>query len=272
MQAYDIAMLVVLLGTTFFGFWKGMAWQLASLGSIVLSYFAALNFSNVLAPYIAAEAPWNKFVAMLIIYLVVAAGIWIAFRMVAAAIDRVKLQEFDRQVGAMFGAVKGVLLCLSITFFAVSLSQAARDHIMHTKSGYYAAWALDQAHLIMPEELHAVLGPYIHELDGALPGDYQRQGHQDHDHGAPSTPAQPNSVWPPIPNTASNPGGYSAAPSWPAPANNWPQTQPGNSTTSATPNNQPWPNSPQVIQDLRRVAEQVSPWFETPAQPPRNVR
>ena len=33
-----------------FGFWKGMAWQLASLASLVVSYIAALQFSERLAP------------------------------------------------------------------------------------------------------------------------------------------------------------------------------------------------------------------------------
>ena len=30
MEPYDICMIVVLVGTTVFGAWKGMAWQVAS--------------------------------------------------------------------------------------------------------------------------------------------------------------------------------------------------------------------------------------------------
>ena len=41
MQSYDIFMLAVLVITTIWGLWKGLAWQLASLGSIFLSYFVA---------------------------------------------------------------------------------------------------------------------------------------------------------------------------------------------------------------------------------------
>ena len=43
MQTYDMLMLVVLVGATVFGFWKGMAWQIASLASLVVSYFASLQ-------------------------------------------------------------------------------------------------------------------------------------------------------------------------------------------------------------------------------------
>ena len=35
MELYDICMLVVLVGTTVFGAWKGMAWQVASSASLV---------------------------------------------------------------------------------------------------------------------------------------------------------------------------------------------------------------------------------------------
>ena len=37
MEWYDLLMIAVLAGTTVFGFMKGMAWQIASLGSLVLS-------------------------------------------------------------------------------------------------------------------------------------------------------------------------------------------------------------------------------------------
>ena len=71
MELYDIVMLVVLAGATIFGAMKGMAWQVASLASLVLSYFAALRFSDSLAPHFGDEAPWNRFVAMLVIYIAV---------------------------------------------------------------------------------------------------------------------------------------------------------------------------------------------------------
>jgi membrane protein required for colicin V production len=154
-----------------------MAWQIASLASLTLSYVAAMQFGPALAPHIAAEAPWNKFGGMLVVYLGTSLAIWIAFRAVAAFIDRVKLEEFDRQVGALFGAAKGVLFCLCITFFAVSLSTYAREEIMKTKSGHAAAWLMDKAEPIIPEELHVMLEPYIHELDDALPAD-QRNPHR----------------------------------------------------------------------------------------------
>ena len=107
MSSYDILMIVVIIGSIAFGAWKGMAWQLASLGSLVLSYFMALQFSDKLAPSISMEAPWNRVAAMLILYACTAAAVWIVFRFVAKVIDGIKLREFDRQLGALFGGLKG---------------------------------------------------------------------------------------------------------------------------------------------------------------------
>ncbi|MBI1901673.1 MAG: CvpA family protein [Planctomycetia bacterium] len=168
MIAYDILMLVVVVGYTIFGAVKGMAWQVATLCSIVVSYFAALKFSDPLAPLLSKEAPWNRFLAMLIIFLVTSLVIWFIFRAVSKFIERVKLKDFDRQVGALFGLFKGALACVAITFFAVTLSQAAREAVLKSQSGYYIAVLLNKADPVMPEQLHELLGPYVHQLQEKL--------------------------------------------------------------------------------------------------------
>ena len=56
METYDICMIVVLVGATIFGAWKGMAWQVASTASLVVSYVVALRFSAQW-PTISANRP-----------------------------------------------------------------------------------------------------------------------------------------------------------------------------------------------------------------------
>ena len=167
-QPYDILMLAVLVLTTVFGAWKGMAWQIASLSSLVVSCLVALRFSGPLAPYISQHEPWNRFLAMLLLYLVTSLVIWMVFRLVAGMIDRVELREFDRQVGALFGLFKGTLLCLVVTFFAVTLSEGARQSILKSRSGYYIALMIERGTPAMPQEVRDVLGKYIHQLDEKL--------------------------------------------------------------------------------------------------------
>lgn len=169
MQSYDIIMLVVLGVATFIGFRKGLAWQVASLLAIFASYFVAVRFREVVASKINAEPPWNTALAMLIVYVVTSFGIWVMFRFVRGFIDKAKLKGFDRQLGALLGLAKGVLLCVIITLFAVTLlGEQQKQDIIESKSGLYIARLLDRADAVMPSEMHDYLNPYLNKLDGRL--------------------------------------------------------------------------------------------------------
>jgi membrane protein required for colicin V production len=172
MQWYDLLMIAVLLGTTVFGFMKGMAWQIASLASLIVSYFLALQFSEPLAAtgLLGNDEPWNRFLAMLGIYLVTSLAIWLAFRVVSGAIDRVRLQEFDRQIGGLFGLAKGILLCMAITFFAITLVPDMRDTVLQSRSGHYIAVLIARADAVMPPEIHSIVDPYLNRLEEELNG------------------------------------------------------------------------------------------------------
>jgi membrane protein required for colicin V production len=168
MQPYDIAMLVVVVATTIFGVWRGMAWQIASLASVVVSAIVALHSSAAVAPYFPGQEPWNRYLAMLVLYVVTAGAIWILFRLVSGFIDRVKLQEFDRQLGGTFGLAKGILYCVIITFFAVTMSEPSRKLVLESRSGDWIARGIRNANPILPDDIRTHLGKYIDQLDERL--------------------------------------------------------------------------------------------------------
>ncbi len=105
---------------------------------------------------------------MLVLYVVTAAAIWIVFHLVSGIIDRVQLKEFDRQLGAIFGLAKGVLYCVVITFFAVTLSEPARQMVLQSRSGDLIARGIRNANPILPEDVRTYLGKYIDEFDAKL--------------------------------------------------------------------------------------------------------
>jgi membrane protein required for colicin V production len=229
MQTYDLLMLLVLVAATIFGFWKGMAWQIASLASLVVSYIAALKFSERLAPTFGDTAPWNRFVAMLAIYCLTSFMIWTAFRLVSGVIDKVKLEAFDKQLGAMFGFAKGVLLCIAVTFFAVTLLPPAQgEMIVGSQSGQYIVKFLNQADAVMPPELHQVIDPYLQRVQQRLNPGYQANWPAG---GSPSQGgAAPSSGW--------------SLPGWPQgqplPQVQWPQSQ-----SPSSPEQPAWPSQSQ---------------------------
>jgi membrane protein required for colicin V production len=196
---YDIAMLVVLVATTLWGVFKGMAWQVAALASVVLSAAVAIHSSAVVAPYCPGQEPWNRYLAMLVLYCVTALAIWILFRLVSNIIDRVQLKEFDRQLGALFGLAKGILYCVVITFFAVTLSESTRQLVLQSHSGEWIARGIRNANPILPEDVRTYLGKYIDEFDAKL-------------HAPPKEEPQPQNVAAPAPAPAA------PAPAAPAPA------------------------------------------------------
>jgi membrane protein required for colicin V production len=190
MELYDIIMLVLLVGVTIFGAYKGLAWQIASLGAIIASCFVTVRFQAPLATVIKTGEPWNTFLAMLILYVGTSLAIWIAFRFVRDFIDRLKLKEFDRQLGALLGLAKGALLCVIVTLFAVTLlGEDQRRSIIQSRSGFYIAKLLDKSHNMLPPQVHQVLDPYIHSLDERL-----GQGHSAHSHDEPTPTGDPRLI------------------------------------------------------------------------------
>lgn len=174
MQTYDLLMLLVLGAATLFGFWKGMAWQVASIASLVVSYFVAKRFAEQLAPMISDHAPWNHAVAMLAIYVASSFVIWSLFRLVSGMIDRVKLDGFDHQMGALIGFAKGVLLTIVITFFAVTiLPQTQKDMILASRTGEYIVRFLDKSEAVVPPKIHDVIHPYVERINQRLDPNYQ---------------------------------------------------------------------------------------------------
>jgi membrane protein required for colicin V production len=190
MQSYDVLMLLVLAATALWGYWKGFVWQLASLLSIFCSYFAAYGLRMHVAKMIDADPPWNIFAAMLIVYLFSSVGIWILTAMMSGALSVFQLKDFDHQIGALFGVAKGVIFCVLITFFAVTLLGAEQaERICQSNSGYYIARLLERSSGLMPPEVADVVGPILHPFQEKL------EGYQEGVAQTPSEPAQ--NTWPP---------------------------------------------------------------------------
>ena len=244
MQTYDLLMVLVLVATTIFGFWKGMAWQIASLASLAVSYIASLRFSEQLAPVFGDHAPWNRFVAMLAIYIGTSFFIWTAFRFISGAIDKVRLQSFDKQIGAMFGFAKGVLLCIVITFFAVMLLPPAQgEQIVGSKSGHYIVALLDKADTVFPPELHEVLDPYLNTIQRRLDPNYQPQGQDMQGLWQSQLKANVPAGWPQI-NLPQMQLPQMSLPEQQSPTA-WPTTsQPASGWPSAPQSQIQWPTSP----------------------------
>lgn len=241
MQNYDWLMLAVLVGATIFGFWKGMAWQVASLASIVVSYFLSLRFAQQLAPIFGQQEPTNRYVAMLAIYVGSSFVIWMMFRFVAGAIDKIKLEAFDKQLGAMFGFAKGVLYCIGVTFVAVAFlrdrAPEKADAIVASQSGHYIIALLDKAHTVLPPEIHQAIDPYLNRIEEKLNPNFQPHGDVNVRQMWPGqTPTSGPAGWPAAPQGQPQ----QQMPAWPTSSNTqpaWPPQSQVQQTSGQSPYN-----------------------------------
>lgn len=276
MAFYDVVMLVILGGAVFFGFWKGLAWQIASLAAIVLSYIVSVNFREPVSQFIQAAEPWNRIGAMLILFLGTSLIIWTIYARVKSRIKKMELGGFDRQAGALLGAVKGGLLCMVVTMFAVSLmGDKASNAIQASKFGPYVEDAIIHAPSIVPGEIASVIQKRVDDFkrgvgregenpDVLNPNQNPNSGLWPNLGGnqvVNGNPVQGGSTYPTQPGLNQNPGqlpqgGYQG---------NW------NWTAPRTPANgqQQYSQQPQYGQQ-QPYGQPNNPQYQQPAQQPQN--
>lgn len=167
---YDGVMALIVFFTTVHGFWKGATWQIAPIMSLVLGYMIAMPMSVTTAHYF-GEPPQNRLFALVTIYIGVSLIVYLMVRSFRAGIDKAKLTDFDRHIGALLGLVKGVLVTLAITVIMLIYSPPARDQILKSESSTIAAKIINAVYPILPQAMHQILRPYLNQLNGELPLD-----------------------------------------------------------------------------------------------------
>lgn len=165
LEGYDLVMLGILAAAALLGYFKGMVWQVAWIAGIVTSSFVALRFGGQLAPHFGNQAPWNHFAAMLACYVATSLAVWLVFRTISGAINAVHLSAFDHQLGFLLGLAKGVLLCVVITFFSVTLAPAYRHQIVASRSGRIVATLIVRADTYLPKQLHDTVEPFVRQFE-----------------------------------------------------------------------------------------------------------
>jgi uncharacterized membrane protein required for colicin V production len=166
--AYDGVMALIVLFATVHGYWKGATWQIAPIMSLVLGYMVAMPMSVSTAHYF-GDPPQNRLFALVTIYIGVSMVVYLLVRSFREGIEKAKLTEFDRHLGALLGALKGILLTLAITVILLIYSSIARDLILKSESSSIAAKIINAVYPILPKAMHQILSPYLRQLDRELP-------------------------------------------------------------------------------------------------------
>lgn len=165
---YDALMLLIVIVGVVQGAWRGMAWQIAPIASLVCGYIIAYPMSVTAAQYF-GKPPLNRLWAMIAIYLVVSMVVYMIVRSIRHSLEQMKLVEFDRHLGAVLGGLKGGLFAVAITIGLITVSDQARDMILKSESSTIAARTMNTISPILPKALNDLVAPYVKNLNDQLP-------------------------------------------------------------------------------------------------------
>jgi len=183
-NVFDFFMILILVFALYRGAAKGFVYQVATIAAIILCFVFSGQLSVQLAPVISnfgAKPPLDRWLAMLVLYVGFSFLSFGVARMLHGWLEKVKLKEYDRHLGAIFGLFKGFVFCMVLIFFLVTISESARAQIIKSYSAQVAAIVMDRLHPVLPEGVSQAIHKFadIHALD--------RDGlgleHTDHDHG-----------------------------------------------------------------------------------------
>lgn len=189
-QIVDIVVLAVLLYCAVKGASRGLLSQLAWVIALLLCF----KFSGKLAPHIepmiGVAPPLKQWIAMLVVYVGLCGVSFVAAGMLSSWMEKARVIDFDKHLGGVLGLIKGVIICMTGLFFAITMSEPMRLIVSKTYSGLATAHILNLSQHIIPmlpehtvptvqnviDEFNRRLQPVGDDLNGATPSDAEAFG------------------------------------------------------------------------------------------------
>ena len=162
LNPFDIIVLAILVLSAFWGGMRGVVSQITTIASWIVSWFVASRYYGFIESFISPQYEWRTLAATVATFVLCAMAIRIIAHFIKSGMAVVGLNEFDRQVGALFGVAKGALLCVLITFFCVIATERTRNLVNNSKSGPFFVSIIGKAESVLPDsEIKAKISSMI---------------------------------------------------------------------------------------------------------------
>ena len=135
LPAFDIFVVVFLLYCIFLGGKRGIFLQITSIIALVVSWYLASRYGSVLEPYVPLSEVLRKKVSAIGTFVIADIAITLFFGIIGRGLTCGLLKEVNRQIGALFGLAKGIVVCLVLVYFAVTTSNATKNFVLGSQSG-----------------------------------------------------------------------------------------------------------------------------------------
>jgi membrane protein required for colicin V production len=123
MNLVDIILIVLLVGAAINGFVKGFFVELASIASLILGIWAAVEFTSLVQHWLSKYLNWSYDAMRLISFILIFVFVVIVVHLIATLtekfVEAIALSIFSRLAGAVFGVLKAAFI-LSILMIIVS--------------------------------------------------------------------------------------------------------------------------------------------------------
>jgi uncharacterized membrane protein required for colicin V production len=196
-QIVDLIVLGVLIFCAVKGASRGLLSQLAWVVALLLCFKFAGSLAPQIEPLIGVAPPLKQWIAMLVVYVGLCLLSFIAAGMLSSWMEKAKVIDFDKHLGGLLGGVKGIVICLTAMYFAITMSEPMRQIVSKTYSGYAAATILNHSQYLIPllpehsvatvqkviDEFNRRLQPTTDDLGDATPADPDAFGSPDAENG-----------------------------------------------------------------------------------------
>ncbi len=146
----DLVALAVLLYCAFKGATRGLLSQLSWVIALLLCFKFSGQLAPAIEPMIGVAPPLKQWLAMLAVYVGLCGVSFVVAGMLSSWMAKAKIIDFDKHLGGILGFVKGVVICMTVMFFAITMSPAMRQIVSQTYSGYAAALILQNSRFLIP--------------------------------------------------------------------------------------------------------------------------
>jgi uncharacterized membrane protein required for colicin V production len=127
MNLFDLVSIIVIVGFCLWGTIKGFIIEISEIGGLIISFILAIYLP------LGLEMGVVKYVVSFLVYFFT---ISIFFSILSKIIHKTPLAFFDRMLGAVVGAIKGIIV-VTILFLIVSLVPVNETHSNLSDSFFY---------------------------------------------------------------------------------------------------------------------------------------
>ncbi len=122
MNIIDSVIIIILVAAAINGFVKGFFVELASVASLILGIWAAVEFSGFIQKWLSRYLDWSpemmRIVAFILIFIFVVLVIHLVATLTEKFVRAIALSIFSRLAGAVFGIIKAAFI-LSILMLLI---------------------------------------------------------------------------------------------------------------------------------------------------------